>query len=145
MIHLLPLCMGLLLAALPAAAQGQPEQKKTFFTTQSIKVADPHIELDNGRTYILKNGTVTEEIKFNAANIQRNIFDFANGIVYHESPRAQGSVYSTTPFKDLPPGRVEEIRALGCQVIEDSGLLVKNKGDVADFNDRYCTVKKQDN
>jgi hypothetical protein len=106
--------------------------------TTTLKVGDPKMDMDNGRTYILKNGAVIEEIELSAASTQRNIFDFSNGVVYHERPNGTDVSYGTTPFTQLPPGRVAEIQAIGCEVAAKSGALVRGKDDVEYFVDRYC-------
>lgn len=113
----------------------EPAQRNTF----TLRVADPKLDADNGRTYTLKNSAVIEEIEISASQVQRNVFDFPNGVVYHERPNDNGTAsYGTTSFNQLPAGRVEEIQSLGCQIASKSGMLVRNKDDVEYYRDHFC-------
>lgn len=119
----------ILLSAQAASAQilspSDPNWKK-----EMDKVDEGVYKLKNGRTYQLLNNTVVETPDLRDILPVQNIFDFDNSLVFHRDLKKHDNL-AVTPFGQIPPARVREVKIIGC-------LIARLSGDQNNHHPVYC-------
>jgi hypothetical protein len=97
------------------------------------------LEMNNGRKYKLENNVLIEYPSIDDIVKIRNLFDFDNGLVYHQDSET-GRKITVTPFAQMDPKRVERVQKIACFMVEKRGgnnKILADKG-LYDFYKNYC-------
>jgi hypothetical protein len=115
-----------------------PAQAQDMSWKQEIKRISPtEAGMMNGRRYVLEHNAIVEYLDLGESNVDiRNVFDFDNGLVYHENAKDRLAI---TAFGMISPDRISYIRLIGCYIANpDSGGKPYSNNDIYDFVKKYC-------
>ena len=136
----------------PELVSVETEQGAVEVAVQEQKTAGFYLSQD-GRTYVIWEGTVIEELNNNTGfsnhqtNYDLNIYDFDLGIIFHgtENSGIEKTLFNELAVDGQLPEHIERIRNIGCSIAADYYRRAETPEysdppeDIIAFQSRHCT------